>query len=67
MVKRMGKRGGSEMVGACQKEPDGEQAQQISKIGKNLIIAGVVIVISLIILNIIIIAGTASMVRSFMP
>jgi len=55
------------VVGACQKEPDGEQAQRISKIGKNLIIAGVAIVIGLIIFYLIIIAGTASMIRSFIP
>ena len=52
------------IVGACQKEPDGEQAQRISKIGKTMIKVGVGIVIGLIIFYIIIIAGIASMISS---
>jgi len=53
------------IVGACQKEPDGEQAQRISKIGKTLIKVGVGIVIVLVIIYIIIIAGAASLISSY--
>jgi len=52
------------IVGACQKEPDGEQAQRISRIGKTLIKVGVGIVIGLIIIYIIIFAWATSMISS---
>jgi len=55
------------IVGACQKEPNGEQAQRISKIGKNLIIVGVVIIIGFILFYVILIAGVASLIRNYLP
>ena len=49
------------IVGACQKEPQGEQAQRISDIGKTMIKVGIGIVVGLLIIYFIIIAGALSM------
>jgi hypothetical protein len=50
------------IVGACQKEPDGEQAQRISKIGSTMVKVGVAIVIGIIVIYILIFAGVLAMV-----
>jgi len=44
------------IVGACQKEPNGEQAKRISKIGGIMIKAGIGIVVGLTIICLILIA-----------
>jgi hypothetical protein len=53
------------IVGACQKEPDGDQAQRISKIGATMVKVGIAIVIGIIVIYILIFAGAMSMVRNF--
>jgi hypothetical protein len=53
------------IVGACQKEPDGDQAQRISKIGSTMVKVGVAIVIGIIVIYVFIFAGAMSMMRKF--
>jgi hypothetical protein len=53
------------IVGACQKEPDGDQAQRISKIGSTMVKVGIAIVIGIIVIYVLIFAGAMSMVRNF--
>jgi hypothetical protein len=50
------------IVGACQKEPDGDQAQRISKIGSTMVNVGVAIIIGIIVIYGLIFAGVIAMI-----
>jgi hypothetical protein len=53
------------IVGACQKEPDGEQAQRISHIGKTMVKVGVGIIIGIIVIYLFIFVGAMAMVSKY--